>query len=108
MVGRSVSPWESADLARQVVRDGGVEAIWPQTVPRMRRHHTLHAVIDWSLFGSIRSLGITAGASAPEVLVEEIIDAFAERYEVSVESVSTADESVFFPLPRELREQAAE
>ncbi|KAB0264527.1 MAG: ispH [Microvirga sp.] len=64
--------------------------------------------IDWSLFGGIRSLGITAGASAPEVLVEEIIDAFAERFAVSVESVSTADESVFFPLPRELREQAAE
>jgi 4-hydroxy-3-methylbut-2-enyl diphosphate reductase len=64
--------------------------------------------IDWSLYGNIRSLGITAGASAPEVLVEEIIDAFAERYAVSVESVSTADESVFFPLPRELREQAAE
>jgi 4-hydroxy-3-methylbut-2-enyl diphosphate reductase len=64
--------------------------------------------IDWSLFGGIRSLGITAGASAPEILVEEIIDAFAERYQVSVESVSTADESVFFPLPRELREQAAE
>ena len=64
--------------------------------------------IDWSLFGAVRSLGITAGASAPEVLVEEIIDAFAERYEVQVESVSTADESVFFPLPRELRGQAAE
>jgi 4-hydroxy-3-methylbut-2-en-1-yl diphosphate reductase len=64
--------------------------------------------IDWSLFGNIRSLGVTAGASAPEVLVEEIIDAFAERYEVQVESVSTADESVFFPLPRELRGQAAE
>ncbi|PZR90501.1 MAG: 4-hydroxy-3-methylbut-2-enyl diphosphate reductase [Stutzerimonas stutzeri] len=60
--------------------------------------------IDWSLFGAIRRLGITAGASAPEVLVEEIIDAFAERYEVTVETVSTADESVFFPLPRELRE----
>jgi 4-hydroxy-3-methylbut-2-enyl diphosphate reductase len=64
--------------------------------------------IDWTLFGSIRSLGITAGASAPEVLVEEIIDAFAERYQVEVENVSTADESVFFPLPRELRDQAAE
>jgi 4-hydroxy-3-methylbut-2-enyl diphosphate reductase len=59
--------------------------------------------IDWSVFGAIRSLGITAGASAPEVLVEEIIDAFAERYEVRVETVSTADENVFFPLPRELR-----
>jgi 4-hydroxy-3-methylbut-2-enyl diphosphate reductase len=64
--------------------------------------------IDWALFGGIRRLGITAGASAPEVLVEEIIDAFAERYDVSVESVSTAEENVFFPLPRELRDQAAE
>jgi 4-hydroxy-3-methylbut-2-en-1-yl diphosphate reductase len=64
--------------------------------------------IDWDLFGAVRSLGITAGASAPEVLVEEIIDAFAARFSVGVESVSTADESVFFPLPRELREQAAE
>jgi 4-hydroxy-3-methylbut-2-enyl diphosphate reductase len=64
--------------------------------------------IDWDIFGNIRRLGITAGASAPEVLVEEIIDAFAERYSVEVESVSTADESVFFPLPRELREQPAE
>jgi 4-hydroxy-3-methylbut-2-enyl diphosphate reductase len=62
--------------------------------------------IDWALFGGIRSLGVTAGASAPEVLVEEIIDAFALRYEVSVRQVSTADESVFFPLPRELRPAA--
>jgi 4-hydroxy-3-methylbut-2-enyl diphosphate reductase len=65
--------------------------------------------IDWNEFGAITSLGITAGASAPEVLVEEIIDAFAARYEVSVETVSTAEEGVFFPLPRPLREsQAAE
>ncbi|MCA0406542.1 MAG: 4-hydroxy-3-methylbut-2-enyl diphosphate reductase [Proteobacteria bacterium] len=63
--------------------------------------------IDWDRFGTIRSLGITAGASAPEVLVEEIIDAFAARFEVSVETVSTADESVFFPLPRALRAEAA-
>lgn len=63
--------------------------------------------IDWSIFGNIRSLGITAGASAPEVLVEEIIDAFAARYAVEVETVSTADESVFFPLPRALRPDAA-
>ncbi|MFC3692671.1 4-hydroxy-3-methylbut-2-enyl diphosphate reductase [Chenggangzhangella methanolivorans] len=62
--------------------------------------------IDWSEFAAISTLGITAGASAPEVLVEEIIDAFAERYEVTVETVSTADESVFFPLPRELRPAA--
>ncbi len=63
--------------------------------------------IDWGLFGNIKSLGITAGASAPEVLVEQIIAAFAERYDVDVASVSTADESVFFPLPRALRESEA-
>jgi 4-hydroxy-3-methylbut-2-enyl diphosphate reductase len=63
--------------------------------------------IDWSVFGSIASLGITAGASAPEVLVEEVIGAFAERYAVSVETVTTAEESMFFPLPRVLRENEA-
>jgi 4-hydroxy-3-methylbut-2-en-1-yl diphosphate reductase len=63
------------------------------------------ADIEWNVFGTIASLGITAGASAPEVLVEEIIDAFAERYTVSVETVAAAEEgSVFFPLPRALRE----
>ena len=63
--------------------------------------------IDWVHFGAIKSLGITAGASAPEVLVEEIIDTFARRYTVSVETVSGAEEDVFFPLPRGLRENAA-
>jgi 4-hydroxy-3-methylbut-2-en-1-yl diphosphate reductase len=67
------------------------------------------ADIDWKAFGAIARLGITAGASAPEVLVEEIIDAFAARYAVSVETISAAEEGVFFPLPRPLREtQAAE
>jgi 4-hydroxy-3-methylbut-2-enyl diphosphate reductase len=67
------------------------------------------ADIDWNEFGNIKRLGITAGASAPEVLVEEIIDAFAARYAVQVETVSAAEEGVFFPLPRPLREnQAAE
>ena len=50
------------------------------------------AEIDWSMFDGIKTLGITAGASAPEVLVEEIIDAFAARYELDVETVSAADE----------------
>jgi len=69
------------------------------------------ADIDWRLFGAIQSLGITAGASAPEVLVEEIIGAFAERYAVAVETVAAAAaaaaEDVFFPLPRLLRENTA-
>ena len=66
------------------------------------------ADIDWSVFSGVTRLGITAGASAPEVLVEEIIDAFAERYQVLVETVSTADENVFFPLPRALRDAQGE
>jgi 4-hydroxy-3-methylbut-2-en-1-yl diphosphate reductase len=66
------------------------------------------ADIDWSDFAGIRRLGITAGASAPEVLVEQIIDAFGERFALNVETVSTADENVFFPLPRGLRGEAAE
>ncbi len=65
------------------------------------------ADIDWTKFGAIGSLGITAGASAPEVLVEEIIDAFAARYDVKVETVSAAEEGVFFPLPRPLRQTEA-
>jgi 4-hydroxy-3-methylbut-2-en-1-yl diphosphate reductase len=63
--------------------------------------------VEWDIFGKISSLGITAGASAPEILVEEIMDAFAQRFELHVETVSTADESVFFPLPRELRRAVA-
>jgi 4-hydroxy-3-methylbut-2-enyl diphosphate reductase len=59
--------------------------------------------IDWSEMQGIGTLGISAGASAPEVLVEEIIDAFAERYEVEVETVQTVEEHMFFPLPRPLR-----
>jgi len=62
--------------------------------------------IDWSMFTGIGSLGISAGASAPEVLVEEIMEAFAERYEISVETVSAALEDVAFPLPKELRAHA--
>jgi len=61
------------------------------------------ADIDWNIFENIASLGISAGASAPEVLVEEIMDAFAERFDISVETVSAADENVSFPLPKELR-----
>ncbi len=67
------------------------------------------AELDWSMFEGVRRLGITAGASAPEVIVEEIMDAFAEHYTLSVETVSAAEENEFFPLPRPLRhENAAE
>ena len=63
--------------------------------------------VEWALFENISSLGITAGASAPEILVEEIMDAFAQRFELHVEEVSSVNEGVFFPLPRELRRATA-
>jgi 4-hydroxy-3-methylbut-2-enyl diphosphate reductase len=59
--------------------------------------------IEWDDFKGVRIIGITAGASAPEVLVDEIVYAFGERYDATVEMVSTADENVSFKLPRELR-----
>ena len=61
--------------------------------------------VEWDLFSNISTLAVTAGASAPEVLVEEILDAFAARFDLSVQEVSTANEGVFFPLPRELRRE---
>ena len=64
--------------------------------------------IDWTKFGALRSLGVTAGASAPEVLVEEMLDAFAKRYTLEVETMSAASEEMYFPLPRSLRPEAAE
>ncbi|HXZ21256.1 MAG TPA: 4-hydroxy-3-methylbut-2-enyl diphosphate reductase [Pseudolabrys sp.] len=60
--------------------------------------------IDWDFFAGVKRLGITAGASAPEVLVEEIMGEFAERYALDIETISAAEEGMFFPLPRPLRE----
>jgi 4-hydroxy-3-methylbut-2-enyl diphosphate reductase len=65
------------------------------------------AEINWSDFTGVNRLGITAGASAPEVLVEEIMGAFAERYTLDIETVTATEEGVFFPLPRPLREHEA-
>ncbi len=64
------------------------------------------ADIDWRALGGIHSIGITAGASAPEVLIDEVIDAFRDRYDVKVEQVETATENVEFKVPRVLREPA--
>ncbi len=64
------------------------------------------ADIDWRALGQIGTVGVTAGASAPEVLIEEVIDAFRDRYEVAVELVETAQERVEFKVPRVLREPA--
>ncbi len=60
--------------------------------------------IPWSEIGQIGVLGLSAGASAPEIIVNEIIDAFAERYDVSVELAVTAEETENFPVMRALRD----
>jgi 4-hydroxy-3-methylbut-2-enyl diphosphate reductase len=65
------------------------------------------ADIPWDQLEGIATLGITAGASAPELLVTQIIDAFRARFDVSVESVVTRQERIAFNVPRELREAGA-
>ncbi len=62
--------------------------------------------IDWRALEGARAVGITAGASAPEVLVEGVLDAFRARYGVTIERVVTAEENVTFKVPRVLREPA--
>lgn len=62
--------------------------------------------IDWNALGDMQNIGITAGASAPEVLVNEVIDAFRAKGEIDVEIVETAQENVNFKVPRVLREPA--
>jgi 4-hydroxy-3-methylbut-2-enyl diphosphate reductase len=59
--------------------------------------------IPWAAMEGLASVGVTAGASAPEKLVEEVIGAFKERFEVALEVVTTATEHIAFNVPRELR-----
>jgi 4-hydroxy-3-methylbut-2-enyl diphosphate reductase len=65
------------------------------------------AEIDWADFEGIERIGVTAGASAPEIIVEEVLDAFAAHFDITVELVRTAEENIVFSLPRSLREAAA-
>ena len=60
--------------------------------------------IDWRSREGIKSVGITAGASAPEILINEVINAFNARYDVKKQVVETAIENVSFKVPRILRE----
>lgn len=62
--------------------------------------------IDWRALAGSKAIGLTAGASAPEVLVNEVIDAFRARYSLTVDLVETAVENIEFRVPRILREPA--
>ncbi|MGE3246019.1 MAG: 4-hydroxy-3-methylbut-2-enyl diphosphate reductase [Beijerinckiaceae bacterium] len=59
--------------------------------------------IDWTILDGARTVLVTAGASAPEILVDEVLAALGERFATHVETAKTVDEEMFFPLPRELR-----
>ena len=62
--------------------------------------------IDWRALEGAQAVGVTAGASAPEVLIDEVIEAFRARYDLSVDQVETAREDIEFKVPRVLRETA--
>lgn len=59
--------------------------------------------IDWRAIEGVTSVGISAGASAPEVLVSGVIQAFRERFDVEIERIVAAEENVSFKMPRVLR-----
>jgi 4-hydroxy-3-methylbut-2-enyl diphosphate reductase len=60
------------------------------------------AELDWAFLEGVRTLGLTAGASAPELLVRELVDRLAERFDVSEREVETKRETISFKLPRSL------
>lgn len=61
--------------------------------------------IDWAALAQVKAIGLTAGASAPQILIDEVIEAFRDRFDVSVELLETAQENVEFKVPRILREE---
>ena len=65
------------------------------------------AEINWDDFQNVKTIGITAGASAPEELVQDVVAAFRERFDITVEDVVTRTERVAFNVPRELRQPAS-
>ena len=58
--------------------------------------------LDWAWFEGVRTVGVTAGASAPEALVQELLQLLASRYDVAMEEITSAVEDVTFKLPRSL------
>ena len=63
--------------------------------------------LDWAWLEGAQTVGVTAGASAPELLVQEVIGALKDRYEVHIEEVATAREAVTFKLPAALLAKTA-
>lgn len=66
-----------------------------------------HQHIDWRMFKGVKSVGITAGASAPEILVQEVVSSIQDRFVTSVEEIETTRENVIFKLPRAVSKNTA-
>ena len=62
--------------------------------------------IDWDWLKGAKTVGVTAGASAPEILVREVLETLRERFNVKIEEVTTSEESVTFKLPAALLQEA--
>lgn len=62
--------------------------------------------IDYNWLRDVQTVGITAGASAPEILLEQILNSLQERFDISVSTISNIEEKVKFRLPKELEEAA--
>ncbi len=58
--------------------------------------------IDWSIVRANETVGLTAGASAPEVLMEEVIASFRDRYDIALKEVAVTQENIEFNVPRAL------
>ena len=56
--------------------------------------------IDWTTFDDVRTLGVSAGASAPEILIEEVIEKAKEFFDIETEAVSITEENITFKLPK--------
>ena len=64
------------------------------------------ADLDWTFLNGVKTLGLTAGASAPELLVRELVDRLSERFIVSEREEETTRETIAFKLPRGLETAA--
>ncbi len=60
------------------------------------------AEIDWDWLAGVRTVAVSAGASAPEKLIEGVLEALSARYTLTVTNVETATEAIEFKLPRVL------
>ena len=97
----------SADLVLVVGAPNSSNSVRLVEVARRAGAKDAHLVqkaddVDWSWFDGAARVGISAGASAPEELVEDLMAAIAQRFTVRIEEVRVADEDVVFKLPREV------